>query len=110
MSGLYVIKNGAEYFLPPPLDSPPERNEVQGEEDKLLRGVSALGDKLSEFLNCFQLFGFDASGRPVKLSRMSSYMENSAIHGLIRDELENEELEKWSSIDIACDGDEEDED
>jgi hypothetical protein len=104
MSGLYIVKNGAEYFLPS-LDAPPERDEAQGEEDVVLNGLNALGDQITEYLNCFQLFGYDAKGRPVKLTRMSSYMEHSAIHGLINDELANEEMQKWSMIDVNLDED-----
>ena len=107
MSGLYVIRNGAEYFLPS-LDAPPERDEVQGEEDVVLNGISALGDHLSEYLNCFQLFGYDSHGRPVKLTRLSCYMEHIAIQGLIKDELDKEEMEKWSVMDVSI-GDDEDE-
>ena len=104
MSGLYVIRNGAEYFLPP-LDDALVEDVVQDEEDVVLEGLNALGDRISEFLNCFQLFGYDAKGRPVKLTRMSSYMEHSAIHGLITDELEDEEFQKWVMIDVDMDED-----
>ena len=106
MSGLYDIRNGAQYFLSPPEDFA-EDGEPEGGSDMVVRGVTLAGDQISEYLNCFQLFGYDSKGRPVKLSRVSSYMEYTAIAGLIKDEMEKDEMEKWATMDIYI-GDDDD--
>jgi len=109
MAGLYVIRNGGEYFIPPS-EVTRESDADEQQDEILLNGLTQLGDRVSEFLNCFVLYGFDVHGRPVKLSRGGSYMEHTAINGLVRDDLEREEMEKWSVTDIVVDDDEDVED
>ena len=109
MSGLYDIRNGAQYFLSPPEDLT-QNSESNGKVDAVIRGVTLIGDQLSEYLNCFQLFGYDCQGRPVKLTRAASYMEYIALAGLIKDEIEHDEMEKWATMDIHVGDDDEDSD
>jgi hypothetical protein len=104
MAGLYVIRNGGEYFIPSS-DASPKSDADKKKDETLLNGLSALGDRVSEFLNCFVIYGFDVHGRPVKLSSRGSYMERTAINGLIMDDLEREEREKWSFTDVIVDDD-----